>query len=105
MKVTIDGEVYDFDSNKMLNTEVIALQKVTGLTLKAWNEGLQEGDVYALTGLVWLVYRRNGRIMTFDEVEFDIGSLAVEDPEQDAAQSTEAGPTEPEPVVAETVPS
>jgi hypothetical protein len=81
-KVTVDGQVYDYDPSKMLNTEAIALQKVTGMTVPEWTTGLQAGDASALTGLVWLLFRRNGRELAFDEVEFDIGSLELEDDEE-----------------------
>lgn len=80
-KVTVDGQVYDYDPAKMLNTEAIALQKVTGMRVTEWTTALQEGDAYALTGLVWLLWRRNGRDVPFDEVEFDIGALDLADDE------------------------
>jgi hypothetical protein len=83
-KVTVDGQVYDYDPSKMLNTEAIALQKVTGMTVPEWTTALQTGDAYALTGLVWLVYRRNGREVAFDEVEFDIGGLELAEDEEPA---------------------
>lgn len=87
-KVTIDGQVFEYDPAKMLNTEAIALQKVTGLTVPAWAKALQEGDAYALTGLVWLLWRRNGREVAFDEVEFDIGQLDLQDDEEPGPDPT-----------------
>ena len=98
-KVTIDGQVFDYDPNRMLNTEAIALQKVTGMRIPEWAKALEVGDAYALTGLVWLLWRRNGREVPFDEVEFDMGGL---DLEEDAAQELEVGPTEATEVAAET---
>ena len=81
-KVTIDGQVFDYEPSKMLNTEAIALQKVTGMRMSEWTTALQEGDAFALTGLVWLLYRREGREMPFDEVEFDIGSIDIQADEE-----------------------
>lgn len=80
-KVTIDGVVYNYDPTRMLNTEAIALQKVTGMRMQEWSQALTEGDAFALTGLVWLLWRRDGRVVPFDEVEFDIGSIALEEDE------------------------
>lgn len=97
-KVTIDGQVFDYDPSRMLNTEAIALQKVTGMRMQEWGAALAEGDAFAMTGLVWLLYRRNGREVPFDEVEFDIGSLDIQDDEVAA----EAGPTEAAEAAAET---
>jgi hypothetical protein len=89
-KVTIDGQVFDYDPTRMLNTEAIALQKVTGMRMQEWTKALTEGDAFALTGLVWLLWRRAGRECAFDEVEFDIGSIAMDDDEPEV----EPGPTE-----------
>jgi hypothetical protein len=99
MKVTIDGEVFDYDPNRMLNTEAIALQKVTGMKMQEWTAALTEGDAFALTGLVWLLHRREGRATPFDEVEFDIGSIEIADDE--APAEVEADPTEAAEVAAE----
>lgn len=93
MKVTIDGQVFDYNPNRMLNTEAIALQKVTGMRMQEWTSALTEGDAFALTGLVWLLYRREGNEVRFDEVEFDIGSIDIQDDEKPATE-VEAGPTE-----------
>lgn len=93
-KVTIDGQVYDYDPSRMLNTEAIALQKVTGMRMQEWTTALTQGDAFALTGLVWLLWRRSGREVSFDEVEFDIGSISLEDDEEPQAEGDESGPTE-----------
>lgn len=90
-KVTIDGQVYDYNPTRMLNTEAIALQKVTGMRMQEWTTALTQGDAFALTGLVWLLWRRAGRECAFDEVEFDIGSISMDDDEQ---PEVEADPTE-----------
>jgi hypothetical protein len=97
MKVTIDGRAFDYNPNRMLNTEAIALQKVTGMRMQEWTAALTEGDAFALTGLVWLLYRREGNEVRFDEVEFDIGSIEIHDDEAPA----EADPTGAAEVAAE----
>lgn len=91
MKVTIDGEVFNYDPNRMMNTEAIALQKVTGMKMQEWTTEMAQGDAFALTGLVWLLHRREGRNTPFDEVEFDIGSIVIED---DSEPVVEPNPTE-----------
>lgn len=89
MKITIDGQGYDYDPSRLLNTEAIALQKVTGLRISEWTQQMQQGDAYALTGLVWLLWRRNGREVAFDDVEFDMGSIDIQDDEAEAEVPTE----------------
>lgn len=81
MKITVDGEVFEYDQARLLNTEAIALQKVTGMRVQEWAKNMQEGDAYALTGLVWLLWRRNGKDVPFDDVEFDMGAIEIADDE------------------------
>jgi hypothetical protein len=91
-KVTVDGQVYDYDPERMLNTEAIALQKVTGFTISEWLKALQKEDAFALTALVWLLWRRSGREVEFDEVEFDIGQLDIEDDKADEDEAPDPTP-------------
>lgn len=93
LKVTVDGQVYEYDSDRLLNTEAIALQKVTGMRMPEWTKALQEGDAYALTGLVWLLWRRNGREVPFGDVEFDIATLDIQaegEPQEVPTEAAEA---------------
>jgi hypothetical protein len=99
-KVTVDGQVYDYDPAKMLNTEAIALQRVTGMTVPEWTTNLSTGDAYALTGLVWLLWRRNGREVAFDEVEFDIGQLDLTADDEDEPDPTPPAEPDDEPSAA-----
>jgi hypothetical protein len=99
-KVTIDGQAYDYDPNRMLNTEAIALQKVTGMKMQEWTTALTEGDAFALTGLVWLLWRRNGREVAFDEVEFDIGQLDLTADDEDEPDPTPPAEPDDEPSAA-----
>lgn len=97
MKITVEGQVYDFDPARMLNTEAIALQKVTGWRIKEWSDGLAQGDAVAMTALVWLIFRRNGQETRFDDVEFDMGSLSIEDDEAEPVPDPTPPPVEAEP--------
>lgn len=78
MRVTIDGQVYEYDETRLMNTEAIALQKATGFRPPEFAEELKKGDAIALTGLVWLILRRNGDKGKFDELEFDLAAIDVE---------------------------
>ena len=92
MKVTVEGAVYEYDAGKLLNTEAIALQKETGMTPTEFGEALEKGDALAITGLVWLVWRRAGRNMKLSEVEFDLMSIDIEGDEDEEGE--EERPTE-----------
>ena len=92
MKITVDGQVFDYDASRLLNTEAIALQRVMGMPVPDWTKAMQKGDAIALTGLVWLLWRRAGRDVPFDDVEFDLGSIEVEDDEPVPAVEKPKGP-------------
>src|SRR5947199_5118912 len=69
---TIDGTEYEFDQNKLALSESIAVKKVTGLTVKTFQEGLGEMDPEALQAMVWLAKRRAGEAVRLQDIEFDV---------------------------------
>lgn len=89
MKISIDGEEYDYDTGKLLNTEAIALQKATGMRPPEFGKALEAGDAIAITGLVWLLWMRNGKRVNFDTVEFDLASIEMESDEGEADEATD----------------
>lgn len=89
MKLTIDGKAYEYDPDTLLNTEMMALEAAVGVTFQQWGEQLQQGSATALTGLVWLVERREQPALRFSDVVFKVASLEIEEEEAD--------PTEPVP--------
>lgn len=102
--IKVDGESYDYDDERLMNTEAKAIQGWTGMRLKAWSEACDEGDADALTALVWLVRKRSGRYpdLRFADVEFNMASFEVIDP--DAAEDDEADPAAPVPTEAAAAP-
>lgn len=83
MRLTIDGEVYDFDPGKLTNVEGMAIETVTGLMFSEWAEALQKGSMTAQTALVWVVKKRQNPTLRFSEVEFSMDSIEVEQDEAD----------------------
>jgi hypothetical protein len=75
LRITLGEQVLDFDDNRLLNTEAIALRKVSGLTVDEFLRGISEFEPVALTVLVWLARRRAGETdLRFSDVEFDMGT-------------------------------
>ncbi len=81
MKITVDGNVYDFEPDSMRNDEAILIEKQCGVTFKQWGELLQEGSIMAMTALVWIIQRRETSGLAFDDVRFQFSGLEVEEPE------------------------
>jgi hypothetical protein len=89
-KVTIKGEVFSFDDGRFPMTEAIELEENLGTPFYLWKINLYRGSAKAAAGLVWLVFRREGRDtemkdilsgayeLMADEVEFEPEGTAPE---------------------------
>jgi len=76
MKVAADGVTYEFDENRFLNVEFIAIERATGMTAIEWQNGLNSGSAMAATALIWICRRRAGEpTLRFDDIEFDMETL------------------------------
>lgn len=69
MKVTLDGEQFDFDGAKFAMSEALAIEKVYQRRFVEWQADLQAGSVRAMAVLAWLIWRRDGRQVTFEDIE------------------------------------
>lgn len=87
MKVTVDGQVYDYDANRLMVREAMELQQRTGMNLSRWQKGLQESDPTAILGLVYLIKQRADEKPDWDSLDFDLAAVEIEDDEAD-----ESGP-------------
>lgn len=96
MKVTIEGQVYNFDRTLVRNKHYIVLERATGMTTGEWEQALEKGSVLAITGLVWLVLQQDGQSIDFGDVDFDPRQVDVdfsdEEPGKDPAESAEDQP-------------
>lgn len=82
-KVHINGEVFEFDTSRKPMTEMLALEAALKTTYGQWEQDFTSGSASALAGYVWLVWRRNGRDVKYEdilsgEVEFNYADFQVE---------------------------
>jgi hypothetical protein len=109
LKVTIDGEEYEYNQTKLMASEASMIQRYAGRTVKEWGAGIEAGDIDCIIPLVWLIKKRQGHTASFESFgleeggwDFDLGGFKIEDPEQEAkakeAAEDEASPdpTSPE---------
>lgn len=82
MKVTVDGQVYEYDANRLMVREAMELQQRTGLNLSRWQAALQEGDPTAILGLVYLIKQRAGEKPEWDAIDFDLAAVEIEDDDE-----------------------
>lgn len=72
LQLTVDSELLTIDFGRIMNTEAIAAQKVTGLPYQEWLAAIDDGDMTAITALVWIAKKRTNPELRFSDVEFAI---------------------------------
>lgn len=92
MKVSINGEHFEFDPQRKPMAEMLALEDATGIAYGQWESGLQQGSAKALAALAWLLWHRAGRKVPFADIvsgaaEINLAEMKFED----------AGEAEPDP--------
>lgn len=93
VKVTINGEVYPFDSDHYPLAEAIELEEGLGMDFAEWEQKLTRGSAKAIAGYVWLVLRRNDQDVPLADVLS--GAYAVDTREITIDADDAAGPTTP----------
>ena len=83
-----EGREIEFDQDSMTVKEARLLKKLTGMGLRQFGEGMRNGDIDALMGMVYLAMRRQGVVVPWRSLDdFNIGDLDVlPDDEEEAAQ-------------------
>lgn len=89
MRIRINNTWYDLDQRKLLNTEAIALQKITGKTFMQVAEAMKEGDIEALSALVWLAMKRAGSDIRYSDLEFNLADVEID--EEDDGEPDDSG--------------
>ena len=102
-KVSINGEHFEYDFSSQPLAEMLALEKALGVTYGQWSSDRQAGSARALAGLIWLIWRRNGREVDFADIEsgavpVDLADFGIEDAGEAPGPTTspsgpEASPT------------
>ena len=95
-KVTISGEVFDWDPTRKPMSEALAIEAGLKCRYVDWETDLQAGSARAMCGFIWLVWKRNGRDVPLEDilagkVEIDLNELNVE------GDDDGEGPTSPPP--------
>lgn len=102
--IKVGDEEYRFDPKKILNAEAIAIEKAVNLSWAQVTLGLNTGLMSAVTGVVWILRKRESPRLQFAEVVFEVGDVEIIDPDTDpryAVEDTE----DAEPPKEETVPA
>jgi hypothetical protein len=92
-KVTINGEVFDWDHARRPMSEALAIENGLKCNFAQWETDLQAGSARAMCGFIWLVWRRDGRDIALDDilsgkVDIDLATLDIETDEGEADPTT-----------------
>jgi hypothetical protein len=98
-KVIINGETFDFDGQKQPMSEALAIEHVYKRRYAEWQTDLQAGSAKAFCVLAWIIWRREGRNIPFEDIidgkaDFDLAEMLASMAESAEAEA-EAGPTTP----------
>ncbi len=98
-KIWVNGELFADDAETGV-VEAVALEKATGLTYGVFQRELGEGSVRALAAYVWLLYRRAGKDVPYEdlmsgEVPLNLESLRFDTGVQDEGDGKPVPPTLP----------
>jgi hypothetical protein len=90
-KVVINGETFDFDGQKQPMSEALAIEHVYKRRYAEWQSDLQAGSARAFAVLAWLIWRREGRDVPFEDiiegrVDFDLVEMLESMAESAAAE-------------------
>lgn len=77
MIIKVGADRYEIDPTAISNTEAILLEENTGLTLVEMADALDRGSAKAITGLVWLAWRRKDPTLLYEDVTFPMGDVDV----------------------------
>lgn len=94
MRIKAGDQEYTFDGERMLNVEIMAIEKATNLTAAEWQDALSRGSMLAATALVWVIRKREEPTLAFDQVEFPAATLEIDlsdDEGKDSPDGTESG--------------
>ena len=100
MKIVLAGETFEYDGTKAPMSEALAIEHVYKRRYAEWQSDLSAGSAKAMCVLAWLIWRRDGRDVPFEDilsgtVDFDLQEMLESMAE--AAQEAEAEAAVPDP--------
>lgn len=101
--VSNDGDdLGNFEMEGITNSDAYLIENAFGLTVKGFIEGIGEMRASAVDALLWLMYRRQGRVVDKASVRWSLGGLKIEpvedEPDPTVASSGDADATGSEPL-------
>lgn len=96
IRILVEGKPYEFDDTTTDNVDLMAVERVTGMTIPEWADAIGRGSMLSITALIWIMRRHNEPNLEFDEVHFHPASLSIEkieDEEEPGKDESISSPT------------
>jgi len=104
VKIVLGGETFEYDGSRAPMSEALAIERVYERRYAEWQSDLAAGSAKAMCVLAWLIWRRDGRDVPFEDIldgkaDFDLGemleSLSEAAEAEKAAAADPTGPPDP----------
>ena len=104
MKIVLGGETFEYDGSKAPMSEALWVEHVYKRRYAEWQEDLSAGSAKAMCVLAWLIWRRDGRDVPYEDItsgkaDFDLGemlqSIIASAEAEKAAAADPTGPQDP----------
>ncbi len=86
VKISLGDQSWEFELGRMLNVEIMAIERQTGMTAAEFEDALNKGSMTAHTALVWVIRKRTEPELRFEDVVFNASDLDVSPVEDPAAE-------------------
>lgn len=70
-----EARVWDFDPNHMKSREMIAVERLTGMTWPEWIDACSRGSMVAVHALLYVLLKRDVPALDPDQVEFELDEI------------------------------
>jgi hypothetical protein len=98
MKIVLAGESFEYDGSKAPMSEALAIERVYERRYAEWQADLAAGSAKAMCVLAWLIWRRDGRDVPFEDIldgKADFDLVEMLESMTEAAEAAAADPTGP----------
>jgi hypothetical protein len=104
VKIVINGEAFEYDGTKSPMSEALAIERVYERRYAEWQSDLGAGSAKAICVLAWLIWRRDGRDVPFEDIldgkaDFDLAemleSMAAAQEQEATSAADPTGPPDP----------
>lgn len=73
-----EPRTWHFDADKMKSVEMMAIERLTGLTYAEWAEAAERGSITAVHALLYVLLKRDVPGLDPDEVQFTLDEIDME---------------------------